>query len=290
MREELNALGEALCRPEDVPESFSADLAAAAAEAVVALPAGGFGYRMRGASADPGAVTQKALLPLPSSETLIDRLVRQYAEAGFRRFVALVNHEGEAVEAHVGTGERWGVEIRCSYDPSSTGSGRTGAMLHAMNQGILPEDRTVMVHNADCHVMRYPGPFPLDLLRAHLYASEARNAIATLAAVDGSPYPFTGMSIAGGMVTDVEMYPFIPVPTHTGITVLSPESLAALRENAAQSKQNFERDMFPRWAAAGRLAALVLRHDQWVAVDDRKAYRIFSQVVAEEAGVPFIGI
>ena len=40
-------------------------------------------------SAEAGAVTQKALLPLPNGETLIGRVIRQYAEAGFRQFVAL---------------------------------------------------------------------------------------------------------------------------------------------------------------------------------------------------------
>jgi hypothetical protein len=130
--------------------------------------------------------------------------------------------------------------------------------------------------------MRYPGSFPRDLAAAHLWAIRERNATATLAAVDGSPYAYTGMSIADGRVTGVEMYPFIPVPTHTGITVLTAEALAELRANAAGSKQNFERDMFPRWAAAGRLGAMVLGHDQWVAVDDRKAYRILSEALADE--------
>ena len=104
--------------------------------------------------------------------------------------------------------------------------------------------------------------------------------------MEGTPYPYTGMSIGEGMVTDVEMYPLIPVPTHTGITALGPEALASLRENARKSKQNFERDMFPRWAAEGRLAAMVIPHEQWVAVDDRKSYRIFCQAVEEESTAP----
>lgn len=282
MHDQLAALGTALCRPAGLPAEHG-DLSAAAAGTNVVLPAGGFGYRMRSASEGPGAVTQKALLPLPNGETLISRLVREYVEAGFRRFIALVNHEGQAVSEHLGDGGRWGVEILYSFDPNPTGSGRTGAMVHAMAERVLPEDQPVVVHNADCLLMRYPGRFPHDLLRAHLHFVRERGVLATVAAVDGTPYPYTGMSIADGMVTGVEMYPFIPVPTHTGITALEPEALAQLRENAAQSKQNFERDMFPRWSAAGRLAGMVISHRNWIAVDDRKAYRIFCQAVEEQA-------
>jgi NDP-sugar pyrophosphorylase family protein len=281
MHGELQELASALCQPGEWAPTSEAAVDAALAQAVVVLPAGGFGYRMRSAS-ETGGVTQKALLPLPNGETLIGRLVHQYAEAGCREFLALVNYEGQAVEAHLAAGAPWGVRIQCSYDPDPVGSGRTGAMVHAMTQGLLSEDRTVIVHNADCHLMRYPGSFPRDLVHAHLAALEERNAVATLAAVNGTAYPYTGMSIRNGMVSAVEMYPFIPVPTHTGITVLTPDALRALRENAPKSKQNFERDMFPRWSAAGRLAALVVSHENWIAVDDRKALRIFCRAVEEE--------
>ena len=284
MHDELANLGAALCRPWEGAPAAATDLRAAFAEASVALPAGGFGYRMRSASDGPGAVTQKALLPLPDGETLISRLVRQYSEAGCRRFVALVNHAGQAVEESLGDGEPWGVEIRYSYDPDPAGSGRTGALIHAMREGALSPEAPTFVHNADCHLMRYRGCFPHDLLRAHLgFMDAGRNPVATLAAVDGTPYPYTGMSIRDGRVTDVEMYPFVPVPTHTGITLLTQEALRTLLDDPPAGKENFERNMFPRWAAGGRLAALVVSHRNWVAVDDRKAYRIFSEAVAAES-------
>ncbi len=282
MQDALRNLEAALLRPGPPPAVPEDVVDAAARDAVVVLPAGGFGYRMRGVSEGPGAVTQKALLPLPNGETLIGRLVRQYRDAGCRRFVALLNHDGEAVEAHLAGGVPWDVEVRVSYDPDSTGSGRTGAMVHAMDRGVLTGNGTVVVHNADCHLMRYAGSFPRDLLRAHAAAVAASGAAATVAAVAGTQYPYTGMRLEGGQVTGVEMYPYLPVPAHTGITVVSPEGLRELRENAAGSKQNFERDMFPRWCAAGRLAGMLVPAGQWIAVDDRKAYRIFSQAVAGE--------
>ena len=284
MREELTALGEAHSQAVE-PSGEAIDLAAAAAAAVVVLPAGGYGYRMRSVDEPEGGATQKSLLPLPNGETMIGRVIRQYAEAGFRHFLALLNYAGAEVEAHLDGGRPWGVEVISSYDPETGGSGRTGAMVHAMDRGLLRDDLPVVVHNADCQIMRYEGSFTADLLRTHVEAVKSRNVLGTIAAVDGIVYPYTGLSVAGGLVREIEMYPFVPVPGHTGITVLTPEALRDMRENAAHSHKNFEQDLFPRWAAAGRLAAMVISHRSWVAVDDRKSYRVFCQAVAEEAAL-----
>ena len=279
MHQELSDLGRAICRPRAGEPLDTARARAEAPSVTVVIPAGGFGYRMRDVAQEAGGVTQKSLLPLPNGETLIDRVVRQYAACGFREFVALVNHEGADVERHLGDGSRWGVRVRCSYDPEGGGSGRTGAMLHAVRRGALPADRRMVVHNADCHVFGYAGSFPDELLALHL-ASANEGAIATLAAVEGTPYPFTGMSIREGRVSAVEMYPFIPVPTHTGITLLEPEALTIIEERAGRTLKNFEADLFPEWARAGRLAAMVLPYDHWVAVDDRKSYQRFREALA----------
>lgn len=286
LREALADLGQRLCSarpPSDRSDASDPSDLSDVAGSIVIIPAGGFGYRMRDVSAEAGGVTQKALLPLPNGETLIGRLVREYAAAGFRRFVALVNHAGQEVEAHLDGGRPWGVDIACSYDPEETGSGRTGAMLNAAAAGLIPGDATLIVHNADCPIMRYPGSFPHDLLTTHAAAIQSDNAIATLAVVAGTPYPFTGMSVQHGMVTEVAMYPFIPVPTHTGITVLSSEGLSSMKADPPPGRDNFERSFFPRWAGEGRLAALVIGSEQWIAVDDRKSYRQFCEAVKQES-------
>ncbi len=284
MHTELATLGAALCQPGAAPPGIHHDLTARAAQTIVTLPAGGFGYRMRDVAAEAGGVTQKSLLPLPNGETLIERIIRLYAAAGFREFLTLVNHEGQAVERAVGDGSRWDVSVTYSYDPEPTGSGRTGALVHALRAGHLRRGVPIVVHNADCHIFGYAGSFPLDLLAAHLDAVAA-GAVVTLAAVEGSPYPFTGMQIRNGRVAAVEMYPFIPVPTHAGITILEPAALDTIESRAAASQKNFEADLFPLWAAEGALAAMVVRHEQWVAVDDRKAYRNFCLAVAGESRV-----
>lgn len=281
MHAELEALASALnpadsAPPEACPEEA---LRRAVADAIVVLPAGGFGYRMRALQEGPGPV-QKSLLPLPGGETLIDRVVGQYVRSGFRRFVALVNFQGREVETHLAGGARWGVEVRCSYDPDSAGSGRTGAILNALALGILERSGLYVIHNADCQVLECAGDWPRELLGAHVAACARSPIMATLLVVDGCPYPYTGMSLSGGLVREIAMYPFVPIPGHAGITVMSD---GALDEMAASGGEgHFERDAFARWAAEGRLAARVISHRHWFAVDDRKAYRQFVRALEAE--------
>lgn len=280
MREELMKLSAALLRPVEEVTLPELDQKLGAAQTIVVLPAGGFGFRMRAVGQDSGPGAQKCLLPLPSGDTLIDRVIGQYVAAGFRRFVALVNYEGEAVERHLDGGSRWGVDVKCSYDPDATGSGRTGAILNALENGTLPADSPVIIHNADNQIVGYRGNFAEDLLRTHLAAVRDLKAVGTLAVVDGFKYPYTGVSVDGLRVRAVEMYPFVPVPAHAGITVLTTEGLAAMRERGGHG--HFERDVFPRWAEAGRLGAMVISHETWFAVDDRKAYREITKAVEAE--------
>lgn len=281
MQAELSVLREALFGTE--PTQGTVDettVDRAMADTVVVLPAGGFGYRMR-AVQEGEQPTQKCLLPLPGGRTMIDRIIEQYVGAGVRRFVALVNFQGQEVEAHLAGGARWGVDLRCSYDPESGGSGRAGAILHALERGILERGALTIVHNADCQVLGYPGDFARDLVAAHLDAAAEADIIATLLAVDGCNYPYTGMSLTGGRVREVAMYPFIPVPGHAGITLMT---AAALDEMAASGgSRHFEREAFARWAEAGRLAAKVISHRHWWAVDDRKAYREFTKALEAAA-------
>lgn len=267
MRDPLARLAAALYQPGPAPAVPVAEVAAFVARAMVVIPAGGFGTRMAGGGDTP---RQKALLPLPNGETLIDRLIRQYRAAGVRRFLALVNYGGEAVVAHLGDGSRWNAEIAYSFDPAPEGVGRGGAIRHALAQGVIAPP--AYVHNADCQLIGHPGSLPHELAAGHLAARAAAPVVATLAAVEGSPYPYTGLAIAGGRVTAVEMYPFVPIPTHAGITLIDAEALADLATVAPDAGESFEAVLFPRWAAAGRLAATLLRYEHWVAVDDRKAY------------------
>lgn len=257
----------------------------AAAGVVLAIPAGGYGYRMREPAPGEAAPLQKALLPLPNGQSLLGRILEEYAASGVRRAVVLANHDAAAVSHHL---EETGWSARMphlavSLDPLPAGSGRSGALAHAVAAGLIPAGSTVVVHNADCQVAGYPGPLPLELLAAHRLGAE-HGALATVAAVPSTPYPYTALQVREGRVLAAEPTPAVPLPAHAGITVLSSAALAEVCLSTGPEKGNFERTLFPRWAAAGRLAALVLRGGLWIAVDDRSAYRRLCAALEQSPG------
>ncbi len=95
----------------------------------VAILAGGLATRMR-------PLTEripKSMLEV-EGEPFIDHQLRVLKQQGARRVVLCLGHLGEMVQEHVGRGERFGLEIACSYDgekPVGTGGAlrRAGELL-----------------------------------------------------------------------------------------------------------------------------------------------------------------
>lgn len=67
--------------------------------------------------------TPKPLLPV-AGRPLIEYHIENLVKAGFRRLVINHAHLGEQIEAALGNGERWGVEI--AYSPEPPGALETG--------------------------------------------------------------------------------------------------------------------------------------------------------------------
>ena len=96
----------------------------------VVLMAGGLGTRMRPLTDDG---------PKPLLEIILENFIDQ----GFRRFFFAVNYKAEMVQEHFGDGSRWNSEIR--YLRETERMGTAGSL------SLLPErpDRPVIVMNAD---------------------------------------------------------------------------------------------------------------------------------------------
>lgn len=273
----LEELRNRVCRPGPAPKAEAGAIARLKGGCVVVLPAGGEGSRLRTLLGSDAV--NKAALKLGGDESLIRRTVRMYRDSGIRQFVALIYHAGGSVQEDLGDGRSLGVEIRYSEDPGRP-VGRGGAVLNAIQSGLLPEGTTLIVHNPDDQIVHYPGSFVDDILAGHLQGVEL-GALATVVAVKETPYTYTGLRVENGRVREIASYPPIPIPTHIGVSVLSPATFAYFRGMFDLSrKMDFEGVMFPRLVAEDRLYAVLVPPECWIAVNDAKGAKRFMEAVA----------
>lgn len=239
-----------------------------AQDCVVALMAGGEGSRFKTIS-DPHHL-QKNSVALPNGDTMIERTIRMYRDAGFKKFVALVFHNADSIKDLLGDGSRLGISITYSHDPEHP-VGKGGAMRNAIENGSIPADRSCIAHNPDDQIVNYKGNFVRDVVAAHL-AGLNQGMIATAVVADGSPYAFTGMKIEAGVVAQTEMYPHIPIPAHIGVTIFSPAAYEYFpRLFDLTQKIDFENVLFPLLVQERKLYSFGIPGQCWLAVNDQKA-------------------
>jgi NDP-sugar pyrophosphorylase family protein len=105
--------------------------------------------------------------------------------------------------------------------------------------------------------------------------------VATAIVVDGTPYTYTGMKIVGGVVDQIEMYPYIPIPTHVGVTLFSPAIYDYFERLFDLSKKlDFESVLFPKLAEEKRLYSSMIPGRCWLSVNDPKALAKLIEIIA----------
>ncbi len=233
---------------------------------VCVLPCGGESKRMAGL-----ADKHKTALELPDGETLISRTIRAYASSGLKKFVLLVGINAESVIESTKQLQQSGLEIKYCADPGKP-VGRGGAILNAIQQDFISRETNAIVHNADDQIVSYPGNFLADICRAHINHQKAGGWVTAIVA-KGTPYAYTGMQIAKGRVTNITTTPMIPVPTHVGVTIMSPEVYQKFTElfNLTE-KKDFEGYLFPILAREKRLFAFGIPGECWYPVNNPKEY------------------
>jgi NDP-sugar pyrophosphorylase family protein len=246
-------------------------------KAVVALMAGGESSRF--SPVLEGKAVQKNAHALPNGDTMIEMAIRMYKDAGITKFVALVYHNAHSIEEILGDGAALGVEIVYSYDPEQP-VGKGGAVRNALENGSIPKDAYLIVTNPDDVVLDFPD-FARYIGEAHL-EGEARGMLATPVMALGQASPATGMMIVDNEVVDTQMYPFIPMPAHVGITVFSPEVLPRFHDLfSLTARTDFEQVLFPLLAQEKKLWSVGLDKGMWIAVNDLKSYKLLVQVLEE---------
>ena len=265
----LQKLKEQILNQTPITKVSQEEWTALAPKITIALMAGGESSRFQSV---PGSeLANKNAFKLPNGDSMVEMCIRMYRDAGIKNFTALVYHKAETLVDLLGDGSQLGVNITYSYDPEQP-VGKGGAILNAIQNGSIPKDHTVIVHNPDDVILNSQS-FAQDIISKHVEGVKT-GALATVVTVEETPYAFTGMEIQNNFVTDIEMYPMIPVPTHVGVTILDPKVFSYFDELFDLTKKSdFEQILFPILSKEKKLYSVSIPHENWIAVNDLKAYK-----------------
>lgn len=246
---------------------------------VVVMPAGGLGTRIRAETHNEGI--HKVMIKIDGKRSMIEKAVADYAACGIDKFVVLTGFLAEKVEAHLGDGSRWGVEIRYSRDPDGRKVGNAGAILNALNNGTLDDSLTSIVHNPDDVIVGLERPYGEVFLEGHLKGRK-NGCIATFVVVPETPFQYSGMIINRGKVLDIAKYPPIAIPAHTGITLFEPQVYDYFKRLVSlEVESSFENIVCPVLANEGLLFAVNIPSSTWIPINDLKG---LEQVRSELSG------
>ncbi len=180
----------------------------------VVLMAGGLGSRLR-------PLTNTVPKPMLSvgGRPLLQRIVEQFIDAGFRRFLISVNYLAEKIEAHFLDGGPLGVDI--DYLRETKRLGTAGCL------SLLPErpQEPIFVMNGDILT-------DIDfaaMLRFH----EDTGAVATMALnTYRTEVPYGVVELDGHRIAGVREKPELSFFVNAGVYVLSPEALDRVPDDA----------------------------------------------------------
>ena len=245
---------------------------------IVVLPAGGEGTRIRSLTYEMGI--NKVLLEIGGG-ILIERTITLYRDVGIENFVLLVYYKAESLRERLGDGSNLDVNITYSEDPGRP-VGRGGAILNAYQNGTIGSDKTLIIHNPDDVIINYPGSFPRDFIYAHLQGIK-QGTIGTVVVVPGSPYTYSGLQVSKGFVTEIAMYPLVPIPTHIGLTALGPEIQPYFETMInLEQKMDFESVILPKLATEQKLYTFSIPTGSWVAINDLKGVKTLMAALEQE--------
>jgi len=235
---------------------------------VVVMPAGGKGTRIRAETQSEGI--NKVMIAVDGKTSMIEKIIQDYSDCGINKFVVLTGFLADKVEEHLGDGSRWGAEIRYSQDPDGKKVGNAGAILHALNNGMIDDSLTSIVHNPDDMIIGMKRPYGEVFLEGHLKGKK-NGCIGTFVVVPFTPFQYSGLIIEQGKVRDITKYPPIAIPAHTGITMFDPEIYGYFRRLVSLDvESSFENVVCPVIAKENRLFAINIPTENWIPVNDLK--------------------
>ena len=215
--------------------------------------AGGKGERLKPLTID----TPKPLLPV-KGKPILEWNIERLKEFGAEKIVIGIGHLGEKIEAHLGSGERLGVEIKYMKEEIPLGTG--GAVKHASE---LLGERFFMINGDNLADFDYSA-----MTKVH-EENRAEATIALYEVEDVSSFGVARMD-AGKIVEFVEKPEEKDAPSkliNAGAYVLEKRTLSLMPNGFCL----IEKELFPRLAAHGKLYGY--RHrGQWFPTDTMERY------------------
>jgi NDP-sugar pyrophosphorylase family protein len=246
---------------------------------VVVLTAGGKGQRI--SSVTRGDINKNALVIEALDESLIERTVKMYKNVGITQFVVLVYEKSQSLIDILGDGTELGVSIQYSEDPDMP-VGKGGAVLHAYNQGLWEKGKSIIVHNPCDQIVGYDS-FVSDMIASFEGQKREQGVWGSVVVAQGTPYTYSAMTVTNGLVDEISMYPQIPLPTHIGVSILSPMAVDLFPDFfSLTEKKDFEGVLLPYLAKNGKLGALDIKYEQWIAVKDPKSFSKLNEYFSEQ--------
>ncbi len=242
----------------------------------IALTAGGLGQR---ASEIKGMKDiNKNAYQLPNGKSIVEMSIELFKKSGYTNFVAMVFHKAESIVDQLGDGSKLGVKIVYSYDPEHP-VGRGGAILNALMNKSFSRKQNLIVYNPTDVILNYEGDFVNDLAKAHI-SNTKRELIATVVTTPGFQAPCTCMRLDKSIITDIEFHPMVPIPSHMGITILSPKMYPYLDKYVDLTKKcDFEQLIFPILAKEKKLGATEIPQECWYPVKDLKTLERLEEAI-----------
>lgn len=220
----------------------------------VVLMVGGLGVRLRPLTDQ----LPKPMLPV-GGRPLLETIIRNFADQGFRRFYLSVNHHREVVQEFFGDGSMHGVDIDYLIEDEPLGTAGALALLPKRPSGSF------LVMNGD-------------LLTAERFETLVRfhadnRAMATMGAREYNlQVPYGVIRSKGPQLLSIEEKPTENYFVNAGVYVISPEAL----EFVKPGKRLDMPDLFGSILAAGQRACVFPLQEYWMdigRVDDLERAR-----------------
>ena len=215
----------------------------------VVIMAGGKGERL----AELTRETPKPMLKV-GSKPMLETIVRNLTEQGFRHFWLAVNYKGDQIESHFGDGSALGLDIRYLREGKPLGTCGALSLLPTPSEPVVVTNGDVLTKIDYGHV-----------LDSHLQSSAA----ATVAVRDYQmQVPFGVVNAAGASVIRIDEKPTQNYMISAGAYVLSPEGVAMVRPDTFYDMPSLLAEMIEH----GRLVRMQRAEGYWMDVGRRLDY------------------